>query len=337
MRLITRSALKRLILLFAVLGVCLMGCWFTMIRMPLKSFRGTLPPLTTGQIVLRDELRAHIQKLAGDIGERNVFIPATLRAATAYIEAAFTNAGFNVARQTFTASGELCHNLEVEIAGTTHPDEVVVIGAHYDSVPGSPGADDNASGTAAILALAKSPTLQKPARTLRFVAFVNEEPPFFYTENQGSLVYAKRCRERNENITAMISVESIGYYDTRKSSQRYPFPVGFFYPKTADFIAFVSRTSDKALVRRCIKTFRTQAQFPSEGGALPGFLPGISWSDHWAFWQAGYPAIMVTDTTLFRSPHYHQESDTPDKEDYDRMARVVDGLEKVIGDLVSGE
>jgi hypothetical protein len=178
--------------------------------------------------------------------------------------------------------------------------------------------------------LAKSFTGQKPARTLRFVAFVNEEPPFFYTENQGSLVYAKRCRARGENVMMMVSLESIGYYDTRKGSQKYPFPVGLCYPSRGDFIGFVGRTSERRFVRHCVKLFREHAQFPSEGGALPGWLEGIGWSDHWAFWQAGYPAIMVTDTTLFRSPHYHQPSETPEVVDYDRMARVVNGLEKVI-------
>lgn len=335
MRLFTRPALKRLAILFAALAVIVACCWLTMMRMPLKSFRGNLPPLTEKQTILRDELRSHVEKLAGEIGERNLFQPKKLRAAVDYIESTFTNAGLSVTRQTYLMDGEPVHNLAVEIPGTSRPNEIVVIGAHYDSVSGAPGADDNASGTAAIMALAKSPALQKPARTLRFVTFVNEEPPFFYTTNQGSFVYAKRCRERNENITAMISVESVGYFDKREGSQKYPFPIGIFYPSRGDFIAFVGRTKDASLLRRCLKTFREQSQFPSEGGALPGFLPGISWSDHWSFWQAGYPAIMVTDTTLFRSPHYHQESDTPDKEDYDRMARVVDGLEKVIADLAN--
>jgi Zn-dependent M28 family amino/carboxypeptidase len=186
-----------------------------------------------------------------------------------------------------------------------------------------------------VLALAKSPALQKPERTLRFVAFVNEEPPFFQTEGMGSTVYAKRCRDRGEKVVAMLSLETIGYYSDDEGSQKYPFPLGLFYPSRGNFIAFVGNTSNARLVRRCIKTFRAKVRFPSEGGAVPGSLPGIGWSDHWSFWEAGYPAIEITDTAPFRYPHYHEETDTPDKLDYERMARVVNGLEEVILDLAN--
>ena len=335
MKLITRPALKRLAFLFLLLGVLVLCFWWAMIRMPGKGFRGPLPPLTAEQTALRDELRRHVEKLAGEIGERNVYLPKKLAAAADYIESTLTNAGHLVSRQSFKASGELCQNLEVEIRGTARPEEIVLVGAHYDSVQGSPGADDNASGAAALLALAKSALLRKPARTLRFVAFVNEEPPFFMTEQMGSLVCARRCRERNENIVAAFVIESVGYYSTAERSQKYPFPVGLFYPSRGDFVAFVSRTRDSALVRSCVKSFRAHAPFPSEGGALPGALPGIGWSDHWAFWQVGYPALMVTDTATFRSPHYHTGNDTPDKLDYDGFARVVEGVAKVIEDLAN--
>jgi hypothetical protein len=330
MQLVTKSALKRLFILFSLIAVFLFWCWWAMIRMPGRSQRGPLPPLTDAQVALRDELRDHVSKLAGEIGERNVFLPKKLAAAADYLEATFANAGLKVTRQNYPAGGATVCNLIVEIAGTSRSHEVVIVGAHYDSVSGSPGADDNASGTAAVLTLAKRFAAEKPARTLRFVAFVNEEPPFFYTERQGSLVYAKACRERGDNVVLMLSLESLGYYDTREGSQKYPFPVGLCYPSRGDFIGFVGRTSERRYVRRCVKLFREHAQFPSAGGALPGWLEGIGWSDHWAFWQAGYPAIMVTDTTLFRSPHYHQATETPEVVDYDRMARVVDGLEKVI-------
>lgn len=303
--------------------------------MPGKSYRGTLPPLSAAQTALRDELRRHVEQLAGEIGERNVYIPKKLNAAADYIEAALSVGSHKVSRQSFKASGELCHNLEIEIPGSTRRDEIVLIGAHYDSVMGSPGADDNASGAAALLALSKSPELQKPARTLRFVALVNEEPPHFQTEQMGSLVCARRCRERGENIIVMLSLESLGYYSTDKGSQKYPFPIGLLYPSCGDFVGFVGRTADGKWVRQCIKTFRQNAQFPSEGAALPGWLPGIGWSDHWAFWQVGYPALMVTDTATFRSPNYHLDSDTPDKLDYDRFARVVEGVARVIEKLAN--
>jgi hypothetical protein len=164
---------------------------------------------------------------------------------------------------------------------------------------------------------------------------INEEPPFFQTEQMGSLVCARRCRERGEKIVVMLALESLGYYSTDGGCQKYPFPIGLFYPSRGDFVGFVGRTADAKWVRHCVKAFRQHAQFPSEGGALPGWLPGIGWSDHWAFWQDGYPAIMLTDTAPFRSPHYHAEDDTPDKLDYDRFARVVEGTGRVIEALAN--
>jgi Zn-dependent M28 family amino/carboxypeptidase len=337
MRFITRSAVKRIALLFLTLAIIVSCCWWSMMRMPLKSFRGPLPELSPAQTVLSEELRQHVERLAGEIGERNVYLPKKLAAAADYIEATFNNADHTVSRQSYIVMGETCYNLEVEIRGDTRAEEIVVIGAHYDSVQGAQGANDNGSGTAAVLALAKFPSLQKPARTLRFVAFANEEPPFFQTEQMGSLVYARRCRERGEKIVAMLSLETMGYYRDAKGTQKYPFPLGAFYPSRGDFIGFVGNTANASLVRRCIKTFRAEAKFPSEGGALPSGLPGIGWSDHWSFWETGYPAIEVTDTAIFRYPHYHLETDTPDKLDYDRFARVVEGVGKVIEDLANGE
>src|SRR5262245_31072755 len=335
MRLLTRAAIKRIAVLFVVLAALVCWAWSAMIRMPLRSHRGPLPPFTAEQGALRDALRRDVQKLAGDIGERNVYLAAKLRAAADYVEASFKASGHKVVRHTFQAKGETCHNLEVEISGAKLANEIVVIGAHYDSVYGSPGANDNASGVAAVLALARMFGTNRPGRTLRFVAFVNEEPPFFQTDEMGSLVYAKMCRQRNDNIVAMLSLETIGYYTDTDHSQKYPFPVGLFYPSRGDFIAFVGNTTHSDLVRQCVALFRRHAQFPSEGGALPAALPGIGWSDHWAFWQENYPALMVTDTAPFRYPWYHTAEDTSDKLDYERMARVVSGLEKVVAELAN--
>jgi hypothetical protein len=335
MRLLTRAAIKRIAVLLVVLTGLVWWAWSAMIRMPLRSHRGRLPPFTAEQGALRDALKRDVQKLAGDIGERNVYLAAKLRAAADYVEASFEASGHKVVRYPFQAKGETCHNLELEISGARFANEIVVIGAHYDSVSGSPGANDNASGVAAVLALARVFGTNQPARTLRFVAFVNEEPPFFQTSEMGSLVYAKMCRQRNDNIVAMLSLETIGYYTDADQSQKYPFPIGLFYPSRGDFIAFVGNTTHSDLVRQCVALFRRHAQFPSEGGALPAALPGIGWSDHWAFWQENYPALMVTDTAPFRYPWYHAAEDTPDKLDYERMARVVSGLEKVVTELAN--
>jgi len=174
-------------------------------------------------------------------------------------------------------------------------------------------------------------------RTLRFVAFVNEEKPFAHTERMGSWVYARRCRQRSEKVTAMLSLETIGYYSDKPGSQKYPPPVGLFYPSRGNFVAFVGNTRYGRLVRQAAAAFRRSEPFPSEGGALPERIPNIGFSDHWSFWQEGYPALMVTDTANFRYPYYHSPQDTADKLDFERMSRVVRGLKSVLAALASAD
>jgi len=196
------------------------------------------------------------------------------------------------------------------------------------------GANDNGSGIGAVLELARLFKEAKPARTLRFVAFVDEEPPFYRGDEMGSRYYAQRSKEQGENIVAMFSLETIGYYSECPGSQHYPFPLNFFYPSTGNFIAFVSNLSSRALLHEAIARFRRHAEFPSEAAAAPAFLPGVDWSDHWSFWKEGYSALMVTDTALYRYPYYHTMQDTPDKVDYERLARVVTGLHGMLRELV---
>ncbi len=281
------------------------------------------------------ELQRHVVALAAEIGERNYRVPGSLDRTVAYLRQAFAVTGLPVEAQTYRVNPQEFHNLWVTVPG--RGPGLVIVGAHYDSAPGSPGADDNASGVAALLLLAQrwATTGQAAARqhTVRFVAFVNEEPPFFHTEAMGSLVYARASRSRGDDIRAMISLESIGYYTTQAHSQHYPFPLRWFYPNRGDFIAWVANLRSRSLLRRSIETFRRHAALPSVGGALPGGLPGVGWSDQWAFWTVGYPAVMVTDTAGFRHPGYHQRSDTPDRLDYHRAAQVVLGVEAVITDL----
>jgi hypothetical protein len=336
-RLASRAALKRLAVLFLLLVGALVWCWIAMIRMPGKSFDGPLPPLSQRQSELASELHRDVDMLAGIIGRRSVFYPKGLNNAVEFIDSSLSTAGFRVQRQEYEVLGVTCANLEVELRGASSSEEIVVIGAHYDSVDDSPAANDNGSGVAATLALARRFANAQQDRTLRFVFFVNEEPPFFQTSDMGSLVYATRCRERNENIVAMLSLETIGYYSDTSGSQTYPVkPVGWLYPNTGDFIGFVGNYASRHLVRNAIGSFREHAKFPSEGAALPGWITGVGWSDHWSFWQQGYPAIMITDTAPFRYPFYHSIDDTPDKLDYQRMARVVDGLANVISELCDG-
>jgi hypothetical protein len=328
------SALRITIVVVAILVLL---WWFGM-RMPGKNVSAA-GPLSPDEVVLREELRANVQKLAGEIGERNMWHYAQLNAAADFIEDFFSRTGLRTRRDSYEMRGQACHNIEAEIPGfqgtaVSSPPPIIIVGAHYDSVFGSPGANDNGTGVAATLALAQRFAGKKPEHTLRFVAFVNEEPPYFLSGEMGSLVYARRCKERGDKISAMISLETIGYFSDAPNSQTYPSPgLGVFYPKVGNFIGFVSNVKSRALLRRVIALFRKNANIPSEGASLPAFIPGVSWSDQWSFWQHGYPAIMVTDTAPFRYPYYHSSNDTPDKLDYDRFTLVVSGMEKVIQDL----
>ena len=306
---------------------------FYVTSMPGRSYTGPLRPLTESEGANRERLNKHVRMLAGRFGERNIKHYDSLEASFDYIENDLRGNGFEVAEQEYTVDGKVLKNIEAEIPGSERSEEIVIVGAHYDSVSGSPGANDNASGVAALLELAGNFKEQRPRRTLRFVAFVNEEPPYFQTEEMGSRVYARRSRERGENIVAMISLETIGYYSDAENSQVYPFPFSLFYPSKGNFIGLVGNTSSRTLVRRAIRVFREDPAFPSQGVAAPGWLTGIGWSDQWSFWEEAYPAIMITDTAIFRYPHYHRRSDTADKVDYERMARVVAGIGRVLLDL----
>ena len=328
---------RALCIAIVIVAVLVLVWWFGM-RMPGKNV-SKARPLSPDEVVLREELRANVQKLAGEIGERNMWHYPQLNAAADFIEDSFSRAGLRTRRDSYETGGQPCHNIEAEIPGSlqgataSQPSHlpIIIIGAHYDSVVGSPGANDNGSGVAAMLALARRFASAKPKQTLRFVAFVNEEPPYFLSGEMGSQVYARRCKERGDKISAMISLETIGYFSDAPNSQRYPSPgLGLFYPNVGNFIGFVSNVHSGALLRRVIALFRKHAKIPSEGASLPAFIPGVSWSDQWSFWQSGYPAIMVTDTAPFRYPHYHSSNDTPDKLDYDRFTLVVSGMEKVM-------
>jgi Zn-dependent M28 family amino/carboxypeptidase len=278
--------------------------------MPGRSYSGPLPRLTSEEGALVVRLRTHVQSLAR--AERNQDLETPAR----YIEKAL---GERAASHYFESAGRRVRNIE---AGTGD----IVVGAHYDTVPGSPGADDNASGVAVLIELAA----MLRHRSIRFVAFANEEAPYFLGPEMGSFVYA---RERGAGVKAMFSLEMLGYYRDAPGSQTYPAPLGLFYPDRADFIAFVGDLGALGLVRKSIGAFRRNAKFPSEGLAAPSIIPGVSWSDHWSFRQHGYPAVMVTDTAFYRYPHYHLPSDTPEKLDYERMARVTLGLAAMLKDL----
>lgn len=279
-------------------------------------------------------LMRDVQVLAGEIGARSLAKPAMLARAEAYVRAQLhTATRLPVARLPYAVEGKTVFNLEVVIPGRDASAGQLVIGAHYDSVPGTPGADDNASGVAALLEIARQLRPQTQHRTVRLVAFVNEEPPYFKTEAMGSLVYAKHLKAKGVAVHAMIALDMLGYYSDAKGSQKYPPVIGRFYPKTANFVALVGNVAAGTVLHRAKAVFKGAVQFPVETIAAPQAVQGIDFSDHWSFWQQGYPGFMITDTAFFRNAHYHEPTDTPRTLDFDRLATVTAGIIAVAKDL----
>ncbi|SFE02510.1 M28 family peptidase [Nitrosomonas sp. Nm166] len=282
--------------------------------------------------LLEQRLQMHVEQLAGQIGERNVWRPQALHAAAEYIRSAWHQLGYEVHAQGYDMEGVWSENLEIEIQGGAHASEIVLVGAHYDSVRGSPGADDNASGVAALLEIARHLSAIKPERTLRLVAFVNEE--LFNSAEMGSKIYARAARKRNDDIRIMLSLEMLGCYSDQPDSQNYPSFLRWFYPNRGNFIGFVSNLKSRRALKELARAFAANSNFPFETLASPASVPGVGWSDHLSFWQQGYQGVMVTDTAFYRYPHYHRASDTPEKLDYNRMARVVEGVAGALAALV---
>lgn len=300
--------------------------------MPGASYAGPLPPSPALAIAIEEDLASYVRILVDAIGERRVGQGQSLARARDYIAAQLAMMGHgDLSFEPLGADGSEAENVILELRGES-PD-LVVVGAHYDSAPDTRGANDNASGVAIGLSLAKQLAASRFRNTIRFAFFANEEPPYFQNPGMGSLAHARRSSERGDRIIGMLALESLGYYSDAPATQRYPWPVGLFYPDRGDFVAFVGNLGGRSLVRKAIGIFRANADFPSEGAALPGWIPGVGWSDHWAFWQFDFPAIMITDTAVFRDPHYHRPSDLPSNLSYSRMARVALGVREVIASL----
>lgn len=286
---------------------------------------------------MREErLRGHVRTLAGEIGERHVWRARALHAAADYIRGELESLGYAVAPQAYEVQGVRCENLEATIPGGARAREIVLAGAHYDTVEGSPGADDNASGVAGLIEIARLLRDARPQRTVKLVAFVNEEPPFFRSGQMGSGVYARAARRRGDDIRLMLSLEMLGCYRDEPRSQAYPPLLRWLYPERGNFIAFVSNLRSRHALAGFTRAFRAASDFPSERLAAPALVPGVSWSDQRSFWRAGYPALMVTDTAFYRYAHYHQPTDTPERLGYAEMTRVVEGLARALQTLAAG-
>jgi len=279
---------------------------------------------------LAGRLQGHVERIAGSIGERNVWRPHALAAAARYVREQWGAQGLAVSAQGYRVEGQLCENLQVEFTGDDAGQGIVLVGAHYDTVQGSPGANDNASGVAGLIELARRLRDGRGARTVRLVAFVNEEPPFFYWGQMGSRIYARAARARGDDIRVMLSLEMLGCYRSEPGSQSYPPFLKYFYPERGNFIAFVSNLRSRRALREVVAAFKANSDFPVESLASPAIVPGVSWSDQLSFWREGYRAVMVTDTAFYRYRWYHSPRDTPEKLNYADMARVVDGLARAV-------
>ncbi len=301
----------------------------------LDDSRAAVLRTTCKEMIEQARIERHVWTLAGEIGERNVFHPRALDSARDYIVEEWRAQGFEPRLQSYSARGVDSSNVEVVLDGGSSGSQSIVVGAHYDSVLGSPGADDNASAVAALMELSRVLAAAARARTVRIVAFVNEEPPFFFWGKMGSQVYARAARRRGEDIRLMLSLEMLGYYRDEPDTQRYPPLFRWCYPDRGDFVGFVSNLRSRRSLGRVYRAFRDHCDFPAQRAAVPSWIPGVGWSDHLSFWQQGYSALMVTDTAFYRNPYYHSAEDTPEKLDYPRLTRVANGLADALLELAN--
>lgn len=283
---------------------------------------------------LRDRLSRHVGVLAGEIGVRSYLDLDKLESAASYIEERLREAGIETRRQEFSFRGETYFNVLGEVKGTGSSGEALVIGAHYDTVVGSPGADDNASAVAGMLELARLAAESPMPLTVKFAAFTLEEPPVFRSSCMGSMVCAESLRKEGARLRGMVSLEMIGYYTDEPDSQYYPLPgFGLKYPSRGNYIAFVGDIASKKFTREVRDAFRASSTLPVESLNTLSLVPGVDFSDHRSFWKHGYRAFMITDTAFYRNPHYHAPSDLPRTLDYGRMAELVRGLRLAFGEL----
>ena len=304
--------------------------------MPGAAWQGPLPAPTAGEEAAAARLAAHVQMLAGEIDERHYLRTEALERAATYIEDQFRE--FRYVPRIEEINNKGFRNIRVDLYGTSARRRILVIGAHYDTTWLSPGADDNASGVAVLLELARAFSGRRQPLSLRFIAFTNEERPFFGTAEMGSRVSAERSRSSAEDIIGMYSLEMLGYYSDEEHSQWYPRVIRDFYPTQGNFVAFISNFGSRPFLGRSLAAFRVHASFPSQGMSAPRFLvPAIRRSDHSSYWAFGYPAVMITDTANFRNPNYHRSSDRPETLDYDRMAAVLTGLIAMIETLAADQ
>jgi hypothetical protein len=298
---------------------------------------GTQPAGNRPMIDIREtsrRIKDHLKALTVDIGERSVALPENLERTATYIESFYRDLGLAVQRQTYPYRHLQVANVITEVSRGPSPRHRYLVGAHYDSVAGTVGADDNASAVAVQLETARQlNTLadrMPPDLAVAFVSFALEEPPVYGTRFMGSRVYAGSARNRREHIDGMICLEMVGYACYQPGCQEYPFPLMFFgYPKEGNFIGIVGNGKSRKLTKQLFEQFAKNPQLPVVKLQVPldgWILPSVRLSDHASFWDQGFKAVMVTDSAFYRNPHYHQASDTMEKLNYPFMAQLVQSL-----------
>ncbi|MBI5207228.1 MAG: M28 family peptidase [Candidatus Firestonebacteria bacterium] len=283
--------------------------------------------------ILTPNLKKHVFLLAKKIGTRNYLYYKNLEQTCNYINNYFNEYGYNAELQTYNIDNREFHNIIAIKKGDEHSDKIVVVGAHYDTVTDTPGADDNASGVAVLLEISRLFSKMKTDKTIKFIAFVNEEPPFFRSKLMGSYVASKIAFEKREDIFAMICLEMVGYFTPVPDSQHYPPFLSFFYPSCGNFITIVGNISSGSLVSQLKEKFKKYSDFPVESISAFKWLPGIDFSDHLNYWENGYKAVMITDTAFYRNPNYHKSCDTPETLDYIAMGKITETLFYVLNEM----
>jgi hypothetical protein len=281
-----------------------------------------------------EQLKAHLRALTQTIGERSVRYPENLKSTADYIQSFYKDIGIEVHREPYDYSDFKVDNVVAGISSAPQPSRRYLLGAHYDSVSGTVGADDNASAIAVQLEIARGLKAllgqENFDLAVTFVSFALEEPPAYGTRYMGSRVYAKKARKEQEKIDGMICLEMVGYACYETGCQHYPFPLGFFgYPKEGNYIGIVGNFKSGGFTKALFTAFQKNPELPVIKLKIPfngWILPAVRLSDHASFWDQGFKAVMITDTAFFRNPHYHRPADTMEKLDYRYMAELVESL-----------
>ena len=335
----------------AILGVCLpallSGCAARTAEAPAVNVAApapatdatigpaTLPALTEEERDMAGRLRATVQHFAVEIGERNIEQSWNLATATDDLATSLEKIGYDVQRQGLVAGDAVVQNIVVHVAGGEHGGEAIVVGAHFDTFAGTPGADDDASGVAALMELARAFQTKKGKRSTYFAFFVNGEAPYLKTEQMGSLVYAKWLKEQKMDVRGMLDLDGLGAYSDGPPATPYPSGLTPPYPATSNFVAFLGNEASRPLLEQ-VTTAMQRGSMPVVSTVVAEEQPLASESDQWAFWKLGLPALLVTDVAAYRYKDHQQKTDLPDKLDYERMARVVSALKATVAELVDG-